>query len=65
MQASIKTKRDGSVDLRLDMEAARAMFASVFFASRLHQGIAPLARLADEGLRGDRDLAAWRKDLCQ
>jgi hypothetical protein len=65
MQASIKAKRDGSVDLRLDMEAARAMFASVLFASRFHEGIAPLARLADEGLRGDRDLAARRRDLCQ
>ena len=65
MQVSIKTKKDGSVGLRLDMEAARAMFASVLFASRFHEGIALLARLAEKELRGRRDLAARRKDLCQ
>jgi hypothetical protein len=29
MEALIKSRRDGSVDLHLDGEAARAMFASV------------------------------------
>ncbi|MGF7181510.1 hypothetical protein [Tunturiibacter psychrotolerans] len=64
MQASIKKKRDGSMDLRLDKDAASAMFASVLFASRFHEGIAPLARVAEDELLGAGDLA-WRKDLCQ
>jgi hypothetical protein len=64
MQASIKTKSDGSVDLRLDMEAARATFASVVFASRFHDGIAQLAKVAEEGLGGDSRPAVRRPDPC-
>ena len=65
MQVSIKTGRDGSVDLRLDTEAARAMFASVLFASRFHDGIAPLAKVAEEGLGSDRRPVIRRPDPCQ
>ncbi len=43
MQASVQTRDDGSVDLQLDVEAAQAVFASVLFASRFHEGIGPLA----------------------
>jgi len=51
MQALIETRRDGSVDVHLDLEAARAVFASVVFASRFHEALAPMARIAEEGLR--------------
>ena len=65
MQASIKTKRDGSVVLQVDTEAARAMFVSVVFASRFHHAIAPLAEFAEEGLRIDRHPTVRRPDPCQ
>jgi len=60
MQASIKTKRDGSVTVHLDWDAARAIFASVLFASRFHEGITPLAKVAQEGLRSAERIQAWR-----
>jgi hypothetical protein len=67
MQASIKTETDGMVSLRLDPEAAQAVFASVVFASRFHEGIAPLAVMAAERLHGDAPLCVTgrRKELCQ
>jgi hypothetical protein len=46
MQAAIKNMTDGSVALKLDADAARAVFASVLFAARFHEGISPLARIA-------------------
>jgi hypothetical protein len=63
MRALIETKTDGSVAMRLDAEAARAMLASVVFASRFHVGIAPLARIAEEGLRV-QDGKERRSDVC-
>ena len=65
MEALIKSRKDGSVDLHLDGEAARAMFASVLFASRFHEGIAPLARLAEETMRSDQCPEVGRGQLCQ
>ncbi|RZU35329.1 hypothetical protein [Edaphobacter modestus] len=67
MQASIKTEADGMVNWRLDPEAAQAVFASVIFASRFHEGIAPLAVMAAERLHGDGELRVYgrRKELCQ
>lgn len=53
MRASVKTNADGSVAMRLDKEAARMIFASVVFASRFHPDIAPLAKVAEQGLRKD------------
>ena len=50
MQAAITNMSDGSVALKLDADAARAVFASVLFASRFHEGFSPLARLAKEEL---------------
>lgn len=58
MQASIQKTRDGSFDVHLDPEAARAVFASVLFAARFHEGVAPLASIAEEGLRGVQPSAA-------
>ena len=50
MQAAIRNMTDGSVALKLDANAARAVFASVLFASRFHEDFSPLARLAKEAL---------------
>jgi hypothetical protein len=67
MQASIKTEADGMVSWHLDPEAAQAVFASVVFASRFHEGIAPLAVMAAERLHGDAQPRATgrRTELCQ
>jgi hypothetical protein len=67
MQASIKTDADGMVNWRLDPEAAQAVFASVVFASRFHEGITPLAVMAAERLHGDEHPRATgrRTKLCQ
>ncbi len=65
MQAEIKRERDGSVAMQLDADAARAMFASVLFASQFHDGIAALAKVAEEGLRGGERLPVRRRELCQ
>jgi len=43
MQAWIETRPNGSVDVYLDHEAGRAVFASILFASRFHEGVASLA----------------------
>jgi hypothetical protein len=51
MQASIKTRQDGSVAVQLDSDAAQAAFASIVFASRFHENIAPLARIVEERLK--------------
>ena len=64
MQAVIETRRDGSVAIELDSEAARAMVASIVFASRFHEGIAPLAGMLKTGLR-DGKAPATRRNLCQ
>ncbi len=64
MQAVIETKKDGSVAIELDGEAARAMVASVVFASRFHDGIAPLAAMVKADLRDDRSASA-RRMPCQ
>ena len=53
MRAAIRNMTDGSVALKLDADAARAIFASVLFAARFHEGISPLARIAKEELERD------------
>ncbi len=67
MQAAIRTETDGTVNLRLDEEAAQAVSASLVFASRFHEGIAPLAAIAAERLRGGGTLPTpgGRRELCQ
>jgi len=65
MQASIKMKPDGSVALDLDIEAARTMFASVIFAARFHERIAPLVEVAKEGLQLEGRESARRGELCR
>ena len=65
MHASIKKMPDGSVALDLDLEAARAIFASVLFAARFHERIAPLVEVAKEGLQLDSRKTARRLQPCQ
>ena len=65
MQAWLKTHNDGTAALHLDVEAARAVFASILFAAKFHEDIAPLARVAEQGLQGDRRDRPGSKDSCQ
>jgi hypothetical protein len=51
MQASITTQKNGMVIAVLDAEAARVTFACVIFAARIHEEIAPLARIVEQQLR--------------
>jgi hypothetical protein len=57
MRASFKTLNDGTVAFNLDLEAARAVFASVVLAARFHQELALLAKVAEEGLRRQKSVA--------
>ena len=65
MQAWLKTHNDGTVALHLDVEAARAVFASILFAAKFHEDIAPLAQVAEQGLQGDSGHRPRSEDLCQ
>jgi hypothetical protein len=65
MQASIKMESNGSVAMQLDVEAARAVFASVIFAARFHEHIAPLVEIAKEGLQLEGRESARRRELCR
>ena len=65
MQASIKMEPNGSVAMQLDVEAARAVFASVLFAARFHERIAPLVEVAKEGLQLEVRESARRRELCR
>ena len=64
MQAAIETRQDGSVAIELDPEATRAMVASIVFAARFHEGIAPLAGMVERSLQQDETQREWRS-LCQ
>ena len=65
MQAAIKNMTNGSVALKLDADAARAVFASVLFAARFHEGISPLARIAKEELERGAKKPVRRGESCQ
>ena len=65
MKAPIKMKPDGSVALDLDIEAARTIFASVIFAARFHERIAPLVEIAKVGLQLEGRESARRRELCR
>jgi hypothetical protein len=65
MRASIKMKADGSFALDLDLEAARAVFASVLFAARFHERIVPLVKVAKEGLQLNGRKSARRLQRCR
>jgi hypothetical protein len=63
MQAVVETMRDGTVAIALDGEAARAMVASIVFASRFHEGIVPLAGMLQASLP-KRDAKEARRSRC-
>ncbi len=67
MHVAIRTNSDGSMHFELDEEAARAMLASVRFASRFHAGIASLARMTEQRLKANERLAEknGRTKLCR
>jgi hypothetical protein len=65
MQASIKMESNGSVSMQLDVEGARAVFASVIFAARFDERIAPLVEVAKEGLQLEGRESARRRELCR
>lgn len=65
MQAAIKNMTDGSVVLKLDADAARAVFASVLFAARFHEGLSLLARIAKEELERDNQKTTRRGEPCR
>ena len=46
-------------------DAARAVFASVLFAARFHEGISPLARIAKEELERGAKKPVRRGESCQ
>ena len=64
MQVAIQTRQDGTVAIELDGEAARAMVASIVFASRFHEGILPLAGMVEASFQHGEDHIA-RSPLCQ
>jgi hypothetical protein len=66
MQALIGTRQDGSLDMHFDKEATQAVFASVVFAARYHEALAPIARIAEEGLLNIKSRPARRgPEPCQ
>ena len=65
MHASIKTKPNGNIALDLDIEAARTIFASVIFAARFHERIAPLVEVAKAGLQLNSRKSARRPQPCR
>ena len=51
MYASITAQKNGMVVAVLDAEAAQVTFACVIFAARIHEEIAPLARIVEQQLQ--------------
>ena len=50
MRTSFQTRKDGSMVIDADAEAARVIFASVLFAARFHDTITPLVPVAQKAL---------------
>jgi hypothetical protein len=65
VHALIRTNADGSVAIELDLDAARAVFASILFAARFHERIAPLVIVAKQGLDLDGRKATRRQEPCR
>lgn len=64
MRVTLQIRNDGTIALQLDHEAARAVFASILFASRFHDSFLPLVPVAREGLDQFSDLESGRP-TCQ
>jgi len=65
MRAKIVSQSNKRVSLQMDAEAARAVFASIVFASRFHEGIAPLSDIAQRGLDADHESHQAGRTPCQ
>ena len=65
MRVSIETGNDGSVVMYLDRETARAVLASVVFASRFSKRFDPLAQAMESGLSTVPHSSTERRSLCQ
>ena len=65
MEASFITHRDGTVVLRLDVEAARATFASVVFAARFLEDVRRLESVARQGLEAEQAMTRTGERSCQ
>jgi hypothetical protein len=65
MRAKIVSQSNGRVSLQMDAEAARAVFASIVFASRFHEGIASLSDIAERGLGVDHESHQAGRAPCQ
>ena len=65
MRVSIKPGSDGSLVMYLDCEAARAVLASVVFASRFSKRFDPLVQAMEGGLNTDSHSSTERRNLCQ
>ena len=65
MQASVISQSDGHISLQMDAEAARAIGASIVFAARFHESIAPLTGIAERCLDACSDSTEGRRIECQ
>jgi hypothetical protein len=65
MRISIETDNNGSVVMHLDGEAARAVLASVVFASRFSKRFDPLAQAMESELHTGPHSSTERRSLCQ
>jgi len=65
MRISIETGNDGAVVMYLDRDAARAVLASVVFASRFSKRFDPLVQAMEGGLHTDPHSSTERRNLCQ
>jgi hypothetical protein len=65
MRAQVTTRRDGTVLLRMDQEAARAAFASVIFAARYHEGMRGLEEIAKKALESEQISGTRRNATCR
>lgn len=64
MQAAIETREDGSIAIEFDQDAARTMLASIVFAARFHEGIAPLSGMIKASFQRHQTQPV-RRTLCQ
>ena len=65
MQASIKTRQDGSVAMQPDSDAAQAAFASIVFASHFHEDIVPLANIVEDRLQTETGRSKPGRTTCR
>jgi hypothetical protein len=65
MRISIETGNDGSMVMYLDFEAARAVLASVVFASRFSKRFDPLAQAIERRFHTDPDSSTERRNICR